>query len=386
MTNQFNVPSTIVLGGGAGKEAGVQARKLQAKKALIVTDRFWEDSGAAGEIAEVLEKEGVESAIFSDVQPDPTDTNVLDGLERFKEERCDLVVALGGGSPLDVGKVIAILAVNDLPMSQYAGYHNVPKPGVPLIAIPTTAGTGSEVTKVAVIADTERDVKMMMLDVNLLPTVALVDFEYTLTMSPDLTANVGVDTLVHAVEAFVSKKANVLTDPIALSCIRLVAENLVTAFREPENKAAREAMMTAACQGGMAFANSSVCLVHGMSRPIGALYHVPHGMSNAVLFPAVVEYSLPGALARYAIIARTMGYASAKHSDEEAGTALAEGLKELNRTLKIPSLGEAVKVDREEFDKKVEKMAKDGLASGSPGNNPVVPEVEEIVELYHRAW
>ena len=386
MVAQFNIPSTVIVGAGASKELAAQAKRIKARRVLVVTDSYIEQCGVAGQIINSLAKEGIKTSTFSGVQPDPTDKNVLDGLLHFKETGADLVVGLGGGSPMDVAKVIAILAKNELPMTQYAGYHNIPKPGVPLIVIPTTAGTGSEVTKVAIITDTERDVKMMMLDVNLLPTVALVDYELTMTMPVPLTAHVGVDTLVHAVEAYVSKKANAITDPIALSCIRLVAENIYTAFKEPHNKKAREGMMLAACQGGMAFANSSVCLVHGMSRPIGALYHIPHGLSNAILFPAVTEYSISGALERYAIIARTMGYASEMDSDEYAGSALIKGLQEMNDKLEIPSLGECVKVDLSVFDERVEKMASDGLASGSPDNNPVVPDVEQIVEIYHKAW
>jgi alcohol dehydrogenase class IV len=227
---------------------------------------------------------------------------------------------------------------------------------------------------------------MLMLDVNLMAAVALVDYELTLTMPPDLTAYVGIDTLVHAVEAYVSQKANPMTDPLALSSMRLVAQNLLTAYQEPGNREAREAMMLASCQAGMAFPNSSVCLVHGMSRPIGALYHVAHGLSNAVLFPTVVEYSISGAPVRYAAIARTMGYATEGQSDEAAGSALVRGLKELNQKLHVPTLGQCVKVDRETFDQRVEKMATDALASGSPGNNPVVPDVPQIVELYHQAW
>lgn len=386
MVAQFNIPSTVIVGAGASKEVAAQAKRIKASRVLLVTDSYMEQCGMAGQIVDSLAKEGIKTSIFSGVQPDPTDRNVLDGLLHFKEIGADLVVGLGGGSPMDVAKVIAILAKNELPMTQYAGYHNIPKPGVPLIVIPTTAGTGSEVTKVAVITDTERDVKMMMLDVNLLPAVALVDYELTMTMPAPLTAHVGVDTLVHAVEAYVSKKANAITDPIALSCIRLVAENIYTVFKEPHNRKAREGMMLAACQGGMAFANSSVCLVHGMSRPIGALYHVPHGLSNAILFPAVTEYSISGALERYAIIARTMGYASEMDSDEYAGSAVVKGLQEMNDKLEIPSLGECVKVDLSVFDERVEKMASDGLASGSPDNNPVVPDVEQIVEIYHKAW
>ena len=382
----FNVPPTILVGGGASREVGAQAKRFNPKGVLLVTDTFMVQSGAAGRIRSDLEKEAITCSVFSGVHPDPTDQDVLRGLKQYQEDPCDMVVALGGGSPLDAAKVISVLVHNERPMSRYAGYHQVPKPGVPLIVIPTTAGTGSEVTKVAVIADTKRDVKMMMLDVNLMADVALVDYEFSLTMPPDLTAHVGVDTLVHAIEAYVSKKANPMTDPIALSCISLVADHLLTAQKEPENREAREGMMLASCQGGMAFANSSVCLVHGMSRPIGALYHVPHGLSNAVLLPTVTAYSIPGAPDRYAVIARTMGYASDRDSNERACSALISGLQALNDTLNIPRLGPCVKVDRAGFDKKVEKMARDGLSSGSPDNNPVVPDVAHIVDLYHRAW
>lgn len=386
MTSIFNVPSTIIVGGGAGKEAGAQAKKINAKRVLLVTDAFMVDSGLAGRISDSIKKEGVDVTLFAGVRPDPTDKNVLEGLDIFKKDNCDVIIGLGGGSPMDCAKMISAMTVNEPPISQYAGLHNVPDKGVPVIVIPTTAGTGAEVTKVAVIGDTERDVKMMILDVNILPDCALVDYELTMSCPPSLTANVGVDTLVHAVEGYVSIKANPMTDPIALSAIKLVSENLLTAFREPDNGKAREGMMIASLQGGMAFANSSVCLVHGMSRPIGALYHVPHGLSNAVLFPEVTEFSISGSPPRYATIARTMNFATSEDSDDVACRSLVEGLKKLNKDLEVPRLGDAVKVDLPTFDEKVEKMAKDGLASGSPSNNPVVPTAEQIVELYHKAW
>jgi alcohol dehydrogenase class IV len=295
-------------------------------------------------------------------------------------------VALGGGSPLDAAKAISILTTNPPPLNQYMGYHKIPSPGAPLIAIPTTAGTGSEVTKVTVITDSDNDVKMMMLDFHLLPTVALVDYELTMSMPPALTAHVGVDTLTHGIEAYVSRKANALTDPIALSCIKLVTNHLYEAWRNPTNSEAREAMSIAATQGGMSFSNSSVCLTHGMSRPIGALYHLPHGLSNAVLLPTVTRFSLGGALARYATVARTMSYASLSDDDETAADALATGLETLNTQLQVPRLGECLKVSREDFERSLSKMASDALASGSPQNNPVVPTIDEIIELYRLAW
>ena len=267
MIAQFNVPATVITGAGASRELAPQLLRLGARRILLVTDAFMESSGLAEVFVRAMEGAGIRVALFSGVQPDPTDANVRDGLRVYVGKQCDAIVALGGGSPIDAAKAIAVLATNSEPLSQYQGYHKVQKSGAPLVVIPTTAGTGSEVTKVAVITDTARDVKMMMLDRHFLPTVALVDFELTLSMPPALTAHVGVDTLTHGIEAYVSRKATALTDPLALTCIRLVAQHLETAWREPTNRAAREGMMLAATLGGMAFANSSVALVHGMSRP-----------------------------------------------------------------------------------------------------------------------
>ena len=386
MTTQFNVPSTILIGAGASAELAPQLARLGARRVLLVTDAFMVSSGLAARFTTDMERAGMHVALFAGVQPDPTDANVHDGLRHFTAGNCDALVALGGGSPMDAAKAIAILATNTGPLSQYQGYHKIPRAGVPLLVIPTTAGTGSEVTKVAVITDTARDVKMMMLDRHLLPAVALVDYELTLTMPAALTAHVGVDTLTHGIEAYVSRKATALTDPLALQCIRLVAEHLETAWREPENRAAREGMMLAATLGGMAFANASVALVHGMSRPIGAAFHVPHGLSNAVLLPAVTRFSLSGATTRYATIARTMGLATPGDSDPTAGEKLIAHLTALNTRLQVPTLGACRGVDRARFDALKTKMASDALASGSPQNNPLIPTADQITQLYEEAW
>ena len=386
MISQFNVPATVITGAGASRELAPQLLRLGARCVLLVTDAFMESTGLAEVFVRAMEGAGIRVALFSGVQPDPTDANVRDGLRVYVGKQCDAIVALGGGSPIDAAKAIAVLATNAEPLSQYQGYHKVPKAGAPLVVIPTTAGTGSEVTKVAVITDTVRDVKMMMLDRHFLPTVALVDFELTLSMPPALTAHVGVDTLTHGIEAYVSRKATALTDPLALTCIRLVAEHLETAWREPANRAAREGMMLAATLGGMAFANSSVALVHGMSRPIGAMFHVPHGLSNAVLLPAVTRFSIAGAPERYATVARTMRLAAQADSDVTAGEKLVAGLAALNTRLQVPRLSGCRGVERARFDATKEKMAADALASGSPQNNPVVPTAEQIVALYEESW
>ena len=383
---QFNVPATILIGGGALGELAAQLQRLRVARVLLVTDEFMVRSGFAPRVEADLQRAGIAVRVFSGVQPDPTEHNVLDGHAAFAESRAQAIVALGGGSPIDCAKAISLLTANPPPLRQYMGRHKVPRAGAPVVAIPTTAGTGSEVTKVAVITDPANDVKMMMLDAHLLPAVAIVDYELTLSMPPGLTAAVGVDTLTHGIEAFVSRLANPLTDPLALACIGNVGRHLETAWREPGNRTAREGMMIAATQGGMAFANSSVCLVHGMSRPLGALFHVPHGISNAMLLPAVTRFSLSGAIARYATVARTLGWSGADESDDAAAHALVDGLEKLNERLQIPRLRADPRIERERFFSLLEKMAADALASGSPQNNPVVPTGAQIVELYRAAW
>jgi alcohol dehydrogenase class IV len=383
---QFNIPPNLVIGAGASGELVPQLARLGAHRALLVTDAFMESSGLAGRFVRELEGAGIAVALFAGVQPDPTDSNVRDGLLAFFGGDCDAVVALGGGSAIDAAKAIAVMATNEEPLSQYQGYHKIARTGAPLVVIPTTAGTGSEVTKVAVITDIARNVKMMMLDRHLLPLIALVDYELTLTMPPPLTAHVGVDTLTHGIEAYVSRKATALTDSLALTCVRLVAEHLETAWREPSNRPAREGMMLAATLGGMAFSNSSVALVHGMSRPIGAVFHVPHGLSNAVLLPAVTRFSLSGAPERYATIAKAMRLCAPEATGDAAAGSLVEGLAKLNARLEIPRLRACPGIERARFEAMAGKMAEDALASGSPQNNPVVPTPAEIVRLYEESW
>ena len=270
MVANINIPSTMIVGAGAVQHLAGCVQRFGAQRVLLVTDSFLMSNGTAQRVIDHLQENNIGVSVFAEVQPDPTVQNVEAGLEILQCNEADLIIALGGGSPIDASKAIAALATNPAPLSQYMGYHKIPRAGLPLIAIPTTAGTGSEVTKVTVITDSIRNVKMMLLDAHLLPTAALVDYELTMTMPSGLTAHVGVDTLTHGIEAYVSRKANAITDPIALSCIQLVAQNLYSAWQQPDNHAARAAMSIAATQGGMAFSNSSVCLVHGMSRPLGA--------------------------------------------------------------------------------------------------------------------
>lgn len=386
MEHSFDAPSTLLFGAGARFRLSEELKRLGVNRALLVTDGYLLKTGLIDSFGNQLRDSGIAWTVFSDVQPDPTDSNVLAGLKVLREYEAAAAVAIGGGSVIDAAKIIAIAVKNSGPLSAFQGYHRIPKPGIPLVVIPTTAGTGSEATKAAVITDTERQIKMMILDRKIMPRTSIVDYELSLSMPPSLTAHVGIDTLVHAIEAYVSKKAFGMTDTLALSCVRLTSRYLPVAYSEGENREAREAMALAACQGGMAFTNSSVCLVHGMSRPIGAVFHLPHGLSNAVLLPAVTRFSISGATARYARIAREMGLAAENQSDSSACEALLEGLEQLNSQLGVSRLRDYVGKSQDEFEKHLRKMAQDALASGSPQNNPVVPTADEIVELYRQAW
>jgi len=251
--------------------------------------------------------------------------------------------------------------------------------------VPTTAGTGSEATRFTVITDTETDEKMLVAGLGALPLAAVVDHELTFSVPPRTTADTGIDSLTHALEAYVSRRANPHADSLALSAMRLIGANLRTAYREPRDAAAREAMMLGATQAGLAFSNSSVALVHGMSRPIGAHFHVPHGLSNAMLLPAVTEFGLNDALPRYAEAARAIGVATRDDADQVAGAKLLEELRALNRDLAVPT-PRGYGIDPDAWNRALPTMAAQALASGSPANNPRAPDEAEILSLYRTVF
>jgi alcohol dehydrogenase class IV len=236
-----------------------------------------------------------------------------------------------------------------------------------------------------VITDVERGEKLLVAGDTLLPSAAVVDYELTLTMPARLTADTGTDSLTHAIEAFVSRKANPFTDAFALAAMKTIWRELPTCFRQPGNIQAREAMMLAATQAGIAFSNASVALVHGMSRPLGAHFHIPHGLSNAMLLPAVTAFSAEAALDRYAECARTMGVAEAQESDQAAVDRLTRALYQRNAELQVPS-PKQFGIAEERYAALVSTMAEQALASGSPQNNPRIPTAEEIEQIYHQAW
>ena len=384
-TASFIIPPTVITGIGAAEQAGEQAKRLGARAALIVTDIGIVKLGYADELVNRLRTVGIGVSLFSDVTPDPTLQNVNDGLKQYRDEACNLIISIGGGSAIDCGKGIAIELTNDGVLADFMGVDKIPNPGAPLIAIPTTAGTGSECTKATVITDTNHNVKMMLSSPCVVPQVALIDPLLSLTTPPHLTSAVGVDALTHAIEAYISKRAQPITDALALRAIRMISDSLRQAWADGENVKARTEMMIAASIAGMAFSNSSVALVHGMSRPIGAYFHVHHGLSNAVLLLDVMEYSVVGAPDRFADIARAMGESIKALSPMRQADAAIAGVERLINDVEMPRLGE-IGIDPDEFEAVADQMALDALASGSPANNPRQSTKEEIVALYRKCF
>ncbi len=379
------VPPIMEIGGGAVQRLGVVLARLGVQRPLLVTDPYMRDSGLADRVLTGLRSAGIDAGLFADTVPDPTTGVIAAGAGRLREGGYDGMVALGGGSPIDTAKAMAVLAANGGRLRDYKVPNPIPKPGMPVVAIPTTAGTGSEVTRFTVITDTETDEKMLIAGPGLVPAAAIIDFELTLSCPPRLTADTGIDALTHAIEAYVSVKANPFTDAMAIAAMGRIAPWIRTACADPADRVARENMMLGATLAGMAFSNASVALVHGMSRPIGAFFHVPHGLSNAMLLPAVTAWSLPGAITRYADCARAIGAAGPGQDDEAAAGELVAALRRLNDDLQVPTPKQHG-IDPARWDSLLTLMAEQALASGSPNNNPRVPDVAEMVALYRESW
>jgi len=378
-------PRALLVGGGTVRQIAELLGKFGLSRPLVVSDPIMVSTGLVRRALDPLVEAGMAVTVFSDTVSDPTDTVIEAGVAELRAGKFDCLVGFGGGSPIDTAKAMAILAAGGGKMRDYKAPVAADKGALPIIAIPTTAGTGSECTRFTVITDTERDEKMLIAGLGALPLAAIVDYELTYTVPARTTADTGIDSLTHALEAFVSKRANPFSDALALSAMELIGTHVRTAYAEPRNAAAREGMMLGATQAGLAFSNASVALVHGMSRPIGAHFHVPHGLSNAMLLPAITRYSVPGAEARYAEAARRIGFAAPHDTDSTAAAKLVSGLEALNKELSVPTPA-AYGIKEADWNGKMDLMAQQALASGSPANNPRVPQAAEIVALYREVW
>ncbi len=379
------LPRMMHIGSGACEKLPEFVRAVGGSNPLLVTDKMMVRLGYAEQVLSVLREAGIAADVYDDTVPEPTAASIMGGVAMVQNGSYDVVIALGGGSPIDSAKAIAVMGKFGGTIRDYCFPRLVSEKGLSLIAIPTTAGTGSECTKVTVITDEANSKKLLCVGTAFMPTAAIIDYTLSLSVPPRTTADTGIDALTHAIEAYVSRKAGLYSDSQALAAMRLIGPNLRTVYHDGGNRAAREAMMLGSTLAGIAFNNASVALVHGMSRPIGAFFHVPHGLSNAMLLPAVTAYSIPAAAERYADCARAIGVAAAGDDTYTANRKLLDELVALNRELNVPTLAE-FGVQKADFDAVVETMAEQALASGSPGNNPRVPAKEEIVAIYRELW
>ena len=378
-------PKIIRIGGGVITETGEILKQLGLSNPLIVTDETLSALGYVNQLTDILKFSQIKFSIFDKTIPEPTDACLSQGLKTFKSESFDSVIGFGGGSCLDMAKAISAMSVNSGHIRDYKQPKQINKSGVPIILIPTTGGTGSELTKWCVISDTKFFEKYNLSGLALVATAALVDWKFSKTTPPRITADTAIDSLTHAIEAIVSRQANKFSDELAFKAIPLISNNIETAFNFPDHPIAREELMRGASLAGMAFSNSSVALVHGMSRPIGSHFHVSHGLSNAMLLADVTNFSIKSSESRYMECAVAAGWADPNDSKSKACEKLVEKLQHLKANLKVPS-PKTLGFDKPTYLKYLPVMAQQALASGSPQNNPRVPSTEQILQLYEAIW
>lgn len=381
--SHFVIPNHTVVGTNVLGEAAPLLKKM-GNKAFIVTGRHVAVSDMMKQLTALLDENGIDCVIFDGITGEPTDTMIENGVEMLKSSGCDFIIGIGGGSPLDSAKAIAAMAVNEGSIADYNG-KEITGEILPLAAIPTTAGTGSEATKFTVITDSEKGIKMLLKGDVLVPKLAIVDSSFTVGAPKSVTSATGLDALTHAVEAYTSRKAFSMTDTLAVSAVKRIMKYLPIAYREPDNSLAREQMSIAALEAGICINNSSVTIVHGMSRPIGALFHVPHGMSNAMLLKECLSFAVSGAYEKFANLGRKTGVASDSDSDETAAEKFIDSLQSICDVCEIPTL-EQYGIDRDEYYSKISKMATDAVASGSPANTVKEVTVDDCIEIYKKLY
>lgn len=364
MAYQILMPGRTIVGVDAIAKAADSIKAL-GTNALVISGKIVEKSGIVKKLTDVLDGAGVSYTVFTEIKGEPDDLMVAEAKKVFDRAGCDLVIGIGGGSPQDSAKAVSALS----------GY-------APVVLIPTTAGSGSEATKFYCVTESATDTKKLITDENVIPSLAVIDPSLSVTAPKSITAATGMDALTHAVEAYTSKKATPYTDMFALSAIKRVFEFLPRAYENGEDLEARTEMAFAAYEAGVCINNASVTIVHGMSRPIGALFHVPHGISNAMLIHKCLSFAKDGCIGRFADIGRVLG---AVGSDEECADAFFIYLEDLCKTLEIPTLDE-YGIEREAFYSKMGKMADDALASGSPANTRREVKKTDMISIYTTLW
>ena len=382
MVNRFILNEVSYFGAGARKELPEVLNRMGVKKALVCTDKGLLKVGTAQKVTEVLDQCGFPYEIFSEVKPNPTVTNVKDGIKAFADAKADCIIAIGGGSAMDTAKGIGIVTNNPefSDIVSLEGVAPTKKKSVPIIALPTTAGTGAEVTINYVIIDEERQAKMVCVDPNDIPAVAIVDAELMYSLPKSLTAATGMDALTHAIEGYITKGAWIMSDMYELQAIKMIAEFLPLAVEEPTNPKGREGMALAQYIAAQAFSNVGLGLVHGMAHPMGSLHDIPHGVANALLLPTIMEFNMPKCIEKFGVIAQTMGVDTTGMSAQEAAQAAVDAVKALSIRVGIPQTLTALGIKEED----IPALAAQAIADVcTPGNPRDVTEAE-IVELYKK--
>jgi alcohol dehydrogenase len=377
---KFLVPE-FVFGEGALHLAGKYVKRYQASKVFLVTDKGIADAGWLKILEDNLKSENLKYVIFDEVTPNPKDKEVMRGAEILKRENCDIVLALGGGSPMDCAKAISITSTNNVSVSEFEGIDEVKTPGLPLICIPTTAGTSADVSQFAIISNTTQQRKFGIISKLVVPDVALIDPKTTTTMSPKLTAETGMDALVHAIEAYVSNASSAITDINALKAIELIVANLPGAYTEPHNMNYRNSMMMGSLLAGFAFSNASLGLVHSMAHSLGGSLDFAHGECNSLLLESVIDFNFDAALERYSDIARIFSPKVKFKDQDEVKSSLKNGIRKLKNSIGINYTLKDIGVEK----KDIKMLSQKTLMDGCLATNPKLVSLKSIEECYRNA-
>ncbi len=381
MASAYFIPTVNLLGAGTIKEIGGRVKTLGGSKVLIVTDAGLVKMGMADQVKDFIVAAGLEAVIFGGAEPNPTDNNVDAGFKVWQEEKCDTIVSLGGGSSHDCAKGVGLLAANGGKIHDYEGIDKSTNPMVPFIAVNTTAGTASEMTRFCIITDTSRKVKMAIVDWRVTPHISINDSELMVGMPPSLTAATGMDALTHAIEAYVSTAATPLTDSAALMAIKLITKYLPVAVANGADMNAREQMAYAQFLAGMAFNNASLGYVHSMAHQLGGFYNLPHGVCNAILLPHVEQFNLIGCADRLRDVAIAMGQNVEGLSDFDAAQKAIDAIKQLSAAIGIPAGLKDLNVKEEDF----EVMAKNAKLDACQLTNPRTATLEQVIQIFKNA-
>ncbi len=378
----FRTTPRIVMGPGAIRQLGQEAFNLRGKRALIVTDKGVIGAGLIQPAEKSLKSFRIKYSVFDAVEPDPRYEIVTQCLEQIHREKANLIIGIGGGSPIDIAKTSAVMGTNKGNIAEYFGIDLVPKPGLPTIMVPTTAGTGSEVTPIAILSDEAEKLKKGIVSPYLFPAVALLDPELTLGLPPHITAATGMDALIHAIEAYTSVNATGMTDILAFRAMELLYHNIRTAFANGNNLEARSKMLEGSLLAGMAFANAGVTAVHAFAYPIGAEFHIPHGVANTLMLPHVMRFNLLGNLRKFAQIASAFCLCTEGLDELRAAEMCVNAIERLAEDLRVPRQLSEFGVTEENISQLAEGVMK---VTRLLANNPRIITLEDAREIYKKA-